>query len=97
MAEYLITKKAVHDLSEIWEYTVETWSEKQADKYYNLLLDSFQQIADKPELGKNYKGITKKLYGLKIKKHIVFYRKLTDQHIEITRILHGQMDLKNRI
>jgi toxin ParE1/3/4 len=45
MAEYLITKKAVHDLSEIWEYTVDTWSEKQADKYYNLHLDSFQQIA----------------------------------------------------
>ncbi|MDP9954950.1 plasmid stabilization system protein ParE [Epilithonimonas hungarica] len=34
MAKYLFTKKAVDDLSEIYEYTYEFWSENQADKYY---------------------------------------------------------------
>ena len=96
MAKYELTNKAVGDLTGIWEYTIEKWSEQQADKYYNLLLDSFQDIANNPELGKNYDGIINDLVGLKTNRHIIFYRKRIDQPIEITRILHGQMDLKNR-
>lgn len=65
MAEFKLTNKAVEDLNDIWEYTIEKWSEEQADKYYNLLLNSFQEIADNPGLGKNYKGVKKELFGLK--------------------------------
>ena len=52
MSKYELTNKAVEDLTGIWEYTIEKWSEQQADRYYNLLLDSCQDIADNPELGK---------------------------------------------
>ena len=97
MAKYQLTNKAVEDLTGIWEYTIEKWSEQQADRYYNLLLDSCQDIADNPELGKNYDGIRKDLFGLRTGRHIIFYRKRTEQPIEITRILHEQMDLENRI
>ena len=38
MANYFFSKKAVEDLSEIWNYTYDAWSESQADKYYNLLI-----------------------------------------------------------
>lgn len=97
MAKYQLTNKAVEDLTGIWEYTIEKWSEHQADIYYNLLTDSCQEIANNPNLGKNYEGITNDLFGLKISRHIIFYRKRLNLPIEITRILHGQMDLKNRI
>ncbi len=97
MARYELTNKAVEDLNRIWEYTYDTWSEYQADKYYDLLLNSCLDIANNPELGKNYAGITTKLFGLKVNRHIIFYRKSKNNPIEITRILHEQMDLKNRI
>ncbi len=97
MAKYELTNKAVEDLTGIWEYTIEKWSEQQADKYFNLLLDSCQEIANTPEIGKNYDGITKDLYGLKTNRHIVFYRKQINQPVEITRILHERMDLKNKL
>jgi toxin ParE1/3/4 len=84
-------------LTGIWEYTIDEWSEQQADRYYNLLLDSSQDIANNPELGKNYAEITNDLFGLKTSRHIIFYRKRINQPIEITRILHDRMDLKNRI
>jgi len=58
MAKYELTNKAVEDLTGIWEYTIEKWSEQQADKYFNLLMDSCQVIANNPELGKNYDVIT---------------------------------------
>jgi len=31
MAEFKLTNKAVEDLSKIWDYTFEVWSENQAD------------------------------------------------------------------
>lgn len=52
MAKYLLTNKAVEDLSAIWDYTYETWSEKQADKYYQLLMDACTRIAEKPAIGR---------------------------------------------
>jgi toxin ParE1/3/4 len=97
MAKYNLTNKAVEDLTIIWEYTFDKWSEKQADKYYELLLDSCQDIANNPDLGKNYSGVKNELFGLKTNRHIIFYRKLANEPIEITRILHERMDLKNRI
>ena len=54
MADYILTNKAVLDLSAIWEYTVDTWSEKQADKYYFMLLDSCQDLANGKVAGKKY-------------------------------------------
>ena len=97
MVEYKLTHKAVKDLSGIWNYTFDKWSEWQADRYYDMLLDSCQDIANNPDLGKNYDGITSDLFGLKVNRHVIFYRKSIDKPIEITRILHEQMDLKNRI
>ena len=62
-----------------------------------MLLENCQEIADDPNIGKNYGGIKDELFGLKANRHIIFYRKIEDKPIEITRILHGRMDLKNRI
>ncbi len=97
MAEFKLTNKAVEDLSKIWDYTFEVWSENQADKYYEMLISSCQEIADNPLLGKNYDGITQNLFGMRTNRHIIFYRMLNESYVEITRILHERMDLKKRI
>jgi toxin ParE1/3/4 len=97
MSEYKLTNKAVADLSKIWEYTFEVWSEKQADKYYDDLISNCEEIAENPNLGKNYEGISKQLLGIKTNRHLIFYRTLSEDYVEITRILHERMDLKKRI
>ena len=97
MAKFILTNKAVEDLSVIWNYTFDTWSESQADMYYEMLIESCRQIAEKPEIGKNYEKIVQRLFGLRAGRHIILYRKISSNKIEITRILHEQMDLKNRI
>jgi toxin ParE1/3/4 len=86
MAKYFLTNKAVDDLTEIWNYTFEEWSEQQADNYYQMLIDNCKEIAQNPKLGKNYDGIMTTLFGLKATRHIIFYRKLNTNEIEITRI-----------
>lgn len=97
MASYTLTNKAVLDLSSIWNYTVDTWSESQADKYYFMLLETCQDLADGKLSGKNYPEINGEILGFRIGEHILFYRKLSQDKVEIARILHTQMDLKNRI
>ncbi|MEO6672679.1 MAG: type II toxin-antitoxin system RelE/ParE family toxin [Ginsengibacter sp.] len=97
MANYILTNKAVEDLSKIWDYTFEVWSEAQADKYYYMLIHSFQELADGIVAGKNYVEVRNDVFGFRSGQHIIFYRKLKDNRIEIARILHGRMDLKSRI
>jgi len=97
MAKYKFTNKAVYDLTQIWNYTLNKWSEDQADRYYRMLLENCKEVANNPELGKNYSGVTENLFGFKAGRHIIFYRWIEDNEVEITRILHEQMDIENRI
>jgi len=97
MGKYRISRKAIDDLSAIWEYTYEEWSEIQADKYYWMLIEACNEISDNPEIGKNYSIIAKDIFGIRSGHHIVFYRRMEKDDIQIVRILHEQMDLKERV
>lgn len=97
MAKYLLSNKAVEDISKIWDYTYETWSENQADKYYELLIETRKEIAKSPTIGKNYDNIEKSILGFSVGKHIIFYQEVKPREILVVRILHERMDLKNRI
>ncbi len=97
MAKYILTNKAVKDLSDIWNYTFDNWSERQADEYYRMLLNNCQLIAGNPDIGKKYDIVLDNLLGYKIGRHIIFYTIESENQILIIRILHERMDLKNRI
>lgn len=97
MAKYQLSNKALEELSGIWEYTYEAWSERQAEKYYYLILDTCQELADGNITGKAYKEIGPDIFGCKIGRHLIFYRKASGPGIEVARILHEQMELKNRM
>ncbi|MBL3656143.1 type II toxin-antitoxin system RelE/ParE family toxin [Fulvivirga sediminis] len=97
MSKYRLTNLAVQDLSDIWNYTYHRWSERQADNYYEQLTNTFEYIATNQRQGRNYEGIRRDLFGIKVNRHIVFYRMISNELVEITRILHEQMDLKNRL
>ena len=97
MAKVVLRQKAIDDLNNIWNYTFEQWSKNQANKYYELMKFSCKEIGENPNLGRKYFEIRKNLFGLKIGKHIIFYHLISADEIEIIRILHERMDLKNRL
>ena len=97
MAKVILRQKAIDDLNSIWYYTLEQWSEQQADKYYSTIKFACSLIGENPDIGREYTEIKKNLLGLKSGKHIIFYQLVTESEIEIIRILHERMDLKNRI
>lgn len=95
MSKYYLSKKAVQDLTDIYEYTFKNWSEKQADKYYSKLISAINLLAKNPEIGRNYHEINSFILGFPYKKHLIFYRKLNLNEIEILRILGSETDIKN--
>lgn len=97
MAKFKLTNNAVKELSDIWNYTCDSWSETQADRYYKIILNTCSTIAKKPQQGKVYEEIYPDLNGKKASKHIIFYRIMEDKSIENTRILHERMELKNKL
>lgn len=97
MAEYFLTNKAVEDLTGIWKYSSEIWSESQAEQYYVLLVQTFGKLARSPDLGKEYKLIRNDLFGFKVGQHIIYYIRPLNDEVLILRILHVRMDLKNRM
>lgn len=97
MLKFYLSNKAVEDLNQIWDYTVKTWSENQAEIYYSLLMDSCQELANKPSQGKSYDVVEKNVLGFKTGEHIIFYQIVSLKEIEVVRILHGMMDMKNHL
>jgi toxin ParE1/3/4 len=95
---YKLSRQASRDLEEIWMYTVETWSEEQADRYYNLLLDEIEYLAKHPQAGKDQGHIREGYLRSRMKSHYIFYRINSDEKlVEIIRILHQRMDVENRL
>ena len=97
MAKVVLRQKAIEDLNDIWDYTFEKWSIKQADKYYTAIRFACNAIGKNPEVGIEYDGIKKNLLGLKSGKHIIFYKSISKDKIEVIRILHERMDLIKRL
>ncbi len=89
---YKISRQALLDIENIWLYTFENWSIEQADRYYNLLMNEIEYIADNPTSGRDYGHVRKGYFRTKVKSHYIFY-KVRKNGVEIIRILHQKMDI----
>ena len=93
---FVISKKAISDLEEIWLFTAEKWSVQQADRYYSLIFDEINYICKYNMSGKSMEHVRKGYRASKVKSHYIFYRAINNE-IEIIRILHERMDIENRL
>lgn len=91
MPRVFLRPKALQDLEAIWNYTLDTWGEEQADQYILDLNDGFESLMVYPEKGRACDDIRKDYRKYEIGKHIVFYRPIP-KGIEVVRILHQRMD-----
>jgi|TARA_R110000744_G_C19138937_1_gene537989 toxin ParE1/3/4 len=94
---FRISKQATNDLNDIWIYTLRKWSKDQADRYYNLIIEEIEFVADNFMTGKSMEQTRKGYRVTKIKSHLIFYKKAEDDIVEIIRILHQRMDIKKRL
>lgn len=95
---YKISIEAKNDIEKIWLYTFENWSLKQADRYFDLIMDEIEYIAENPNSGKDYSDVRKGYLRSRVKSHFIFYKVNKKQNeVEIIRVLHQRMDTENRL
>ena len=96
--KYKISLEASQDIENIWLFTFENWSIEQADRYFNLIMDEIEYLAENPDSGKDYSEVRKGYFRSRIKSHIIFYKiSWKKEEIEIIRILHQRMDLESHL
>ena len=96
--KYKISQEANQDIEDIWLYTYENWSPEQADRYFNLIIDEIEYLAEHPESGKDCSQIRKGYFRSRIKSHFIFYKiNRKKGEIEIIRVLHEKMNVESRL
>ena len=71
MADYVLSKKADDDLTDIYLYTHRTFGEAKADSYFLSLCDCLQVLAENPRLGRSAGTIRQGLLCHRHARHIV--------------------------
>jgi toxin ParE1/3/4 len=87
----VLTLEAEHDLADIWQYTAETWGERQAENYAAKMHEGLLKILEFPFIGPLRNDIAYDLRSRLIEHHIAYYR-VTDDAVIVRRIAHVRRD-----
>ena len=91
-----ISRLALKDLDNIWEYTVKQWSKEQANKYDNEIFSVTNKICQNSDSGQPIDEIKKGHQRTNVKYHIIIY-KVKGTKVYIDRILHQKMDIEKHL
>jgi toxin ParE1/3/4 len=88
--------KAESDLMRIRRYTIERWGLDQAEEYVRSISAALEAIAAGQRRGRPAIDVAPELSRVKIASHIVYFR-LTEQYVDVLRILHERMDASRHL
>ncbi len=94
MTGFELTCKAKSDLKNIAIYTQNTWGKRQRNIYLTKLDKSFYALAADHLKGVDCSEICIDYRKYNVGKHIIFFREVNVNLIEIVRILHERMDIE---
>ncbi|MCS3434267.1 type II toxin-antitoxin system RelE/ParE family toxin [Klebsiella sp. BIGb0407] len=92
---YKLTEHAADDFAGIYDYTLLTFGETQADLYTDALEEFLKTLAGMPDMGGEYQAISG-VMRIEFQLHTIFYT-IRDADILIARILHQQMNHKRHL
>lgn len=96
MSEFRLRPKAVSDLDSIWNYTLETWGEDQAERYLRMINSGFSELAENPECGRECNDIREGYWKYRVGRHLIFYRQ-ESYGVDVVRVLHQSMDVDRHL
>ena len=79
------------DVSDIWAYTVEAWSEAQAETYLTGLGQAFDQLAAFPEIARLRVEFAPPVRIFAYQQHLIIYT-VEDTLIDVIRVVHSRAD-----
>lgn len=90
-----LSRLAKRDLDEVREYTVETWGRVRWIKYYEGLMQTFEEILENPDSGRDRSHFAAGLRSVNYGRHVIFYARVAtvDDEPVIIRIVHQRRSL----
>ena len=92
---YRLSPLAEADLENIWTYTVETWSEEQAELYHASLTSACDGLARGIKMGR-VSNIREGYFKYAVGLHMIYFKQ-RDLGIDIIRVLHQSMDVSRHL
>lgn len=96
MNTFTLTQRAKTDLKSIARFTENRWGREQRYKYIKQFDDTFNVLADTPEIGNQCSYIKENYQKFPQGSHVIFYRNISENSIQIIRILHKNMDVRTK-
>ena len=92
MDQYTISTEAIRDMEQILDYLANN-NISMGERLLEEFSKKCRYLTQFPLMGRSYREIRPYLRGLPMKNYIIFYR-LTEQGIEIMRVVKGDRDLE---
>lgn len=91
LTAYLLTPAAQADLADIWRYSLQKWSIEQADRYTDILEDTFDRLLFMPEMARERPDFDPPVRIHPSAEHLIIYR-IERDHLVILRVLGAGQD-----
>ncbi len=96
MTKLLLTSKALEDIQEIYDYSIEKWGEKTASNYISAFEDAFSLLRGNKGLLKTNTKISSRFRVYYVQKHCLICDIVNDYIIVLT-VKHFSMNLLERL
>lgn len=83
------------DIEAIWDYSADTWGERQADVYTDEIVHACEALADGRRAGRPV-DVRPGLLKFRVSAHVIYFRNTSDRIIVI-RVLHGAQDVERNL
>jgi toxin ParE1/3/4 len=94
---YVLSPRAIEDLSDIWDYSTDRWGADQADRYVRQITATCRDLADNRRKGRDAGDIRAGYFRYAVGSHELFYRYDQEGQMEVVRILHKRMDVERHL
>ena len=84
-----LSPKARRDIDNIWDYTVERWSEGQAVEYLRSLDSAFEILVEFPRVGRLLNKVEPEVRMYVHRSHVVIYR-VRPGVLDVVRVPHSR-------
>lgn len=91
-----LTDRALYDLQEIENYSLQKWGRETADRYLEDIQTALSLLQESPDLLRHKSDISTQFKFHRVREHFLVCTKLKDVLFVLT-IKHGQMDLPTRL
>jgi toxin ParE1/3/4 len=91
LTTYRLTPAAQNDLVDIWLYTAQQWSAKQADRYPDILEDTLERLLIMPEMARERPEFDPPVRIHPSADHLIISQ-IEHGHLSIWRILGASRD-----